>query len=79
MVLDNTTPRTVVDTSSATNVANSFQPPTQDEMAERIIAALDNADGVTDGQVLGLTLPSVAAGDVVNGVIVLGGTEPSTI
>ena len=45
-------------------------------MAERIIVALDNADGVTDGQVLGLTLPSMAAGEVVNGAIVLGGTEP---
>ncbi len=76
VVLDKTTPRTVLDTSAATNVGNSFQPATQAEMAERIVAALDNADGTADGQVLGLTLPSVAAGDVVNGVIVLGGTEP---
>ena len=76
VVLDGTTPRTVVDTTTAPNVANGFQPPTQDEMAERIIAALDGADGVTDSQVLGLTLPSMAAGDVVNGAIVLGGTRP---
>ena len=76
VVLDGTTPRTVVDTTTAPSVANGFQPPTQDEMAERIIAALDGADGVADSQVLGLTLPSMAAGDVVNGAIVLGGTRP---
>ena len=79
VVLDETTPRTVVDTTTAPTVATGFQPPTQDEMAERIIAALDGADGVTDGQVLGLTLPSMAAGDVVNGAIVLGGTRPDHV
>ena len=76
VVLDRTTPRTVVDTTTAPSVANGFQPPTQDEMAERIIAALDGADGIADSQVLGLTLPSMVAGDVVNGAIVLGGTRP---
>ena len=75
-MLDGTTPRTVVDTTTVPSVTNGFQPPTQDEMAERIIAALDGADGVADSQVLGLTLPSMAAGDVVNGAIVLGGTRP---
>jgi len=78
VVLDDTTPQTVLDTSAATNVGNGFRPPTQEEMAERIVAALDGADGNADGQVLGLTLP-VAAGEIVNGAIVLGGTQPSHV
>ncbi len=57
-------------------------------MAERIIAALDAADGKSDGLVtfaptdpanLHLILPSIASAEVQGGVIVLDGTRPEHV
>ncbi|HPM79830.1 MAG TPA: GEVED domain-containing protein, partial [Candidatus Anammoximicrobium sp.] len=85
VVLDKTTIYHAVDTSAAVNVSNSFQPPTQGELAERIIAALDAADGQSDGWVkfaptdpvsLHLRLPNPADAEVQGGVILLDGTQP---
>jgi len=78
VVLDGTTVSHILDTSPAGTVGQVQVPLTQEELAERIITAMDNADGA-DGTVLGLSLPSVAAGEVVNGRIVLGGTWPNHV
>jgi VCBS repeat-containing protein len=75
VVLDGTTTahRLVVNSPAC---VSGFRALTQLEVAERAIAAMDRVDGV-DGTVLGLTLPNAAAGGVVNGNIVFGGTTPA--
>ena len=77
--LDGTTILHNLNTTGSPAVGQTRTPLTQDELAERIITALDLADStpITDGSVLGLTLPRVDFGEVVNGNIILGATTPS--
>ena len=78
VILDGTTPAHRLDTSFAAPVTSNFTPLTQQQVVQRIITALDVADGLTPpNSVLGLALPNPV--DVQNGAIVLGGTTPDHV